>query len=1268
MESEDLRHLSGIERFWGRVAEALVDHALVVWIFVGLLVFGGLSVLPFRWSLPVPRDPVPVDALPDISENQQIVFTEWPGRSPQDVEDQITYPLTTALLGMPGVRSVRSTSMFGFSSIYVLFEDDVPFYWSRTRVLEKLGSLPQGTLPPGVAPMLGPDATALGQVFWYTLEPLDEHGRPVPGVFGLDELRSIQDWQVRYALQAVQGVSEVASVGGFVREYQVDVDPEALRAHGVTIGQVARAVSRSNLDVGARTVEISGAEYIVRSLGFVERLEDLEEAVVAVRDHTPIRIKDVGRVTFGPALRRGALDKNGAEAVGGVVVVRFGDNPMEVIDRVKAKIEEIAVGLPERTAPDGRKAKVTIVPFYDRTTLIDETLDTLSEALVQQILITVAVVLVLMRHLRSSVAISLLLPLSVLATFGLMKVWGISGNIMAVSGIAIAIGTMVDMGIVFTENMVRRLDEAPPDRPARRTIVLSTAEVAGAVGTSVATTVLGFVPVFGLTGSEGKLFSPLAYTKTFALVAAFLLAVVVLPSAGIFLFGSKKHGRRLRFDGFDVAMLGVGGLLVRSGLAPAGIAFALLGLWGTVEHRVPAKVARLTDVVLHGVAVAIVVGYLADGWKPLGVGETFTINYVFTALLFAVPMAGLWAFARGYKWMLRGALAHPWWYLGANAVFVGAGLAAWLGPRPVLDAVLPASVRDASVVVAVEKRVAEVFPGLSDDFLPPFDEGSFLVMPQTTPHASIGSALEMMRLADARIAAIPEVTRAVGKLGRAESPLDPAPIAMFEIVVDYAPEYAPGAHGQVGRFRYDEATGTYPRDEHGRLIEDPDGRPFRNWRPHIRTPDDIWKEIVKASKIPGLSSSPKLAPIKTRIVMLQTGMRSSVGIKVRGPDLPTVERFGIDLEALLRTVPEIASNTVVADRIVGKPYLEIELDRAEIARYGLAVEDVQDVIQTAVGGRVLDRSVEGRERYPIRVRYMREDRDSVEALARVLLPGKMGEQIPLSQVAEIRYVRGPQFVRSEDTFLTGYVTFDPAKGVGEVEAAEAARDAIERAVEEGRLKVPAGVSYRLAGTYENQVRAAARLAVLVPLALSVIFVLLYLQFGSVPVALIVFSGAALAAAGGFLLLWAYGQPGFLDFEAFGANLRHVFSVGPVRMTVAVWTGFLALFGVATDNGVVVATYLVQRFRAGRPADARQLVDWVVEAGSRRVRPCIMTTATTLIALLPVVTSHGRGADLMVPMALPTLGGIVLSLVTLVTVPVLFAVVERRKLRRAAPGG
>ena len=1261
------------ESRWERFVGFFVDNELVVLVGLAILVVAGLAYAPFRWELgPLPRDPVPVDALPDIGENQQIVFTEWPGRSPRDVEDQVTYPLTTALLGIPGVRSVRSTSVFGFSSIYVIFEDDVDFYWSRSRVLEKLASLPAGTLPDDATPTLGPDATALGQVFWYTLQPLDEHGNVVGGAFDPVELRTIQDWTVRYALQAVQGVSEVASVGGHVREYQVDVDPEAMLAHGVTIGEVARAVKGANLDIGARTIEINQAEYIVRGLGFIEEPEDLEQVVVATRDHIPIRVEDVAKVGFGPALRRGMLDVAGAEAVGGVVTVRFGDNPMAVIDRIRAKIAEISAGLPRRTMPDGTVAQVTIVPFYDRTQLIDETLDTLSLALIQQVLITVVVVLLIMRHLRSSLLVSVLLPIGVLSTFVLMKHTGVDSNIMALAGIAIAIGTMVDMGIVFVENMVAHLDEMDAETgtgaDAARAIRMAAGEVAPAVLTSVLTTILGFIPVFGLTGSEGKMFSPLAYTKTYALAASFVLALVVLPPLGHLVLrvrrgGPKASHARLRglvrrAAGFDWVIVGLGVALLAVGLTLAGVVVVSIGVVRLSEPLLPTRLRWLAPLVANAVTVVALTIVLTRYWLPLGPGRSLLGNLGFVVGSIAVLMGGFWLFARSYRGLLAWCLRHKVTFLLGNVLFVLVGAAAWLGVPTALGW-LPEPVQQGSAY----RAAAEALPGLESDFMPPFDEGSFLYMPTTTPHASIGQAEQMLRHLDAAIAEIPEVTQVVGKLGRAESPLDPAPISMFETVIGYVPEYAMDERGRIGRYRYDEATDTHARDEHGELVADPDGRPYRQWREHIRSPSDIWDEIVAAAEYPGLTGAPRLMPIKTRIVMLQTGMRSAVGIKIKGPDLETIEAFGLELERLLARVPEaIAPGTVYADRIVGKPYLEIDIDREAISRYGLTIVDVQDVLQLAIGGRMLTRTVEGRERYPVRVRYMREERDSVEALRNVLVPGRGGEQIPLEQLAEIRYVRGPQMIRSEDTFLNAYVTFDPAEGVGEVEAVEVARALIDESIEAGELEVPAGVSYRFAGTYESQIRSQERLVVLVPLALAVIFLLLYLQFRSTSTALIVFSGMLLAASGAFILIWLYGKPWFLDVELLGVDLQRLFAVGEVRLTVAVWVGMLALFGVATDNGVIVATYLTQRFRGFEPQSLEGLRERVMQAGERRVRPCLMTTATTLLALLPIVTSPGRGADLMIPMALPTVGGIALSLVTLLTVPVLFSIPEELRLR------
>jgi len=1256
------------EERWERFVGFFVANKLVVFTLLGLLIFAGLAYAPFRWQLGgIPRDPVPVDALPDISENQQIVFTKWAGRSPRDVEDQVSYPLTTALLGIPGVRSVRSTSVFGFSSIYVIFEDDVDFYWSRSRVLEKLASLPAGTVPDGVGPMLGPDATALGQVYWYTLEPRDEHGNVVPGAFDPVELRSIQDWTVRYALQSVAGVSEVASVGGFVREYQVDVDPEAMLAHEVTIGQVAKAVRGANLDIGARTIEINQAEYIVRGLGFIESVDDLESVVVAAREHTPIRVSDVAVVNLGPALRRGILDKSGAEVVGGVVTVRFGDNPMAAIDRVREKIAEISPGLPRRTMPDGTVAQVQIVPFYDRTQLIEETLDTLSLALIQQVLITIVVVLLVMRHLRSSLLVSVLLPLGVLSTFVLMKSTGVDANVMALAGIAIAIGTMVDMGIVFVENMARHVERAAPGTGTAAPIRAGAGEVAAALLTSVLTTILGFIPVFGLTGSEGKLFTPLAYTKTFALGSAFVLALVVLPAIAHLVLRRPRSrmekvspwGALLRRDAmFDWVITVAGASMLVAGMTLVGVLVMSVGMIRLAEGALPDKWRWAAPVLANAITVVAVTVGLTRYWMPLGPEFSLSTNLGFVVGMVAVLMGGFWLFRVAYRPLLGWCLRHRVLFLTANALFVLGGVVAWRGADTTLGA-LPDSVKETTGYA----RIAEAFPGLKDDFMPPFDEGAFLFMPSTTPHASIGQAKRMLQQVDAAIAQIPEVTSVVGKLGRADSPLDPAPISMFENVINYKPEYKMDEAGHIGRYEVD-ASGQFVLDDIGGLVPNVDGAPFRQWRDHIHSPDDIWDEIVAAGQYPGLTGAPKLMPIKTRIVMLQTGMRSALGMKIKGPDLETIEAFGLQIEAILKGVPDtIEANTVFADRIVGKPYIEIEIDRDAISRFGLSIVDVQDVLQIAVGGKTLTRTVEGRERYPVRVRYMREERDSVEALGRVLVPGPQGEQIPLEQLADIHYVRGPQMIRSEDTFLNAYVTFDAAQGVGEVEAVEVAQALIDDKIADGSLVVPTGVSFRFAGTYENQIRSQARLVILVPLALAVIFMLLYLQFRSATTALMVFSGMALAAAGGFYLLWLYGQPWFMDGTHFGVDLGDLFRVGDTRITVAVWVGFLALFGVATDNGVIVATYLTQMFRGFTPGTVGEVRERVIEAGERRVRPCLMTTATTMLALLPIVTSPGRGSDLMVPMALPTVGGIALSLVTLLTVPVLFSIPEELRVWR-----
>ncbi len=1212
---------------WKTTLGFFIENKLIVLILMGLLVFGGLYTMPFAWDSDFPRDPVPVDAIPDIGENQQIVFTEWPGRSPRDIEDQISYPLTTALLGIPGVRTVRSYSMFGFSSIYVIFEEGVEFYWSRSRVLEKLNSLSEGLLPGGVNPMLGPDATALGQVFWYTLEGhTPGPDSKLVGGWDLHELRSIQDWTVRYALLAVDGVAEVASVGGHVREYQIDVSPEALRANDISIQEVAKAVRESNLDVGARTMEINQIEYVIRGVGFVKNTKDLEESVVALRGETPLRIRDLARVSIGPKERRGILDKEGAEAVGGVVVARYGENPMAVLKRVHEKIAEISPGLPTRELEDGTVSKVKIVPFYDRSELIQETLDTLSEALWQQILVTIIVVLLLLHHLRSSILISLMLPLGVLGTFGAMKVFGIDANIMSLAGIAIAIGTMVDMGIVFTENIVEYL-EKEPDKPRGPLIRDAAAEVAPAVLTSLLTTLVSFFPVFALTDAEGKLFTPVAYTKTFAMLAAFLFSVLVLPAAAHLIVWKapenlEKRGVRALFHQQhfrDWVLFG------------AGVVLAFFNVWmglfvilmAAVRFAIalsPARFKPWPKWIEIAVAVLAILWLLTENWMPLGWEDGILINLVFVGSIIFGLMGVFTVFLKVYPQVLRWTLDNKFTFLTLPALFVLFGLTAWQG-FPKVFSWLPESVRTHEVVV----DVAHSMPGFGREFMPPFDEGSFLVMPTTMPHASIGEAKKQLQMMGAAIKTIPEVEDVVGKLGRAESPLDPAPVSMYETVVTYKPKYRVEA----------------------------DGTRVRQWREHINTPEDIWQEIVAVAEVPGMTSAPLLQPINARIVMLQTGMRAPMGMKVRGPDLATIEKVGLALEDLLREVPGIRPETVFAERTEGKPYLEIRLKRESMARLGLSVQAVQDVIQVGVGGMPLTQTVEGRERYPVRVRYMREDRDSIEALMRLSVPTPSGAQVPLEQVAEIMYVRGPQSIKSEDTFLTGYVIFDKTAEVAEADVVERAQRFLQEKIDSGEFVLPAGVSYVFTGSYENQVRSEKRLKVLIPIALAVIFLLLYLQFRSTFSALIIYTGVVVAVSGGFILIWLYGQPWFLNFDVFGTSMQELFQVAPMNLSVAVWIGVIALVGIATDDGVVMSTYLKQQFDEFTPDTRAEIRARVLEAGLRRVRPCLLTTGTTLLALLPVVTSQGRGSDIMVPMAIPALGGMAIELVTLFIVPVLY---------------
>jgi Cu(I)/Ag(I) efflux system membrane protein CusA/SilA len=1268
---------------FNRIVKYFLENRLITFIFLIAFIVMGLVTMPFNIKSGIlPRNPVPVDAIPDIGENQQIIATEWMGRSPRDIEDQITYPLSSALEGIPGVKTIRSTSMFGMSFIYIIFKDNVEFYWSRSRILEKLNSLPSGTLPLGVQPSLGPDATALGQIFWYTLEGRDpKTGKPAGG-WDPQELRTIQDYYVKYSLASAEGVSEVASIGGYVKEYQVDIDPDAMKSHSVSVMDIMNAVKNSNLDIGAETVELNKVEYVVRGLGYIKNLDDLRNAVVSVRNNVPVRISDVAKVSFGPATRRGGLDKSGAEAAGAVVVARYGSNPMEVINNVKDKIKELAPGLPSKTLADGTVSKVTVVPFYDRTGLIQETIGTLESALSHEVLISIIVIIVLMFNLRASVIISGLLPVAVLMTFIVMKLTGVEANIVALSGIAIAIGVMVDVGIIFMENIFRHL-EMPENHNAKgtalRTVIYNaTIEVSSAVITALSTTVVSFLPVFAMEAAEGKLFRPLAFTKTFALLSSFILGIMVLPMMADIIFSIRFDKRRVSKI-FNAALI-IAGLFftIFWGTWPA-LALALIGINNLLEDKWPEHRKKMPNLINIGITVLVAVYYLAYEWLPLGAHNSYLVNFLFVIGIVGSVISLLMLMVHYYEPLLRWCLRNKWKFLMLPLVTFLLGITIWLGYNRIFGFVAKGvdltglNIRNTSVWQAASKT----FPGVGKEFMPSLDEGSFLLMPTSMPHAGVEQNVDYIKMLDKRLESIPEVEVAVGKWGRVNSALDPAPVQMFENTINYKSEYVLDVNGRrvrfktnkEGNFLLSDSTVFNPQKDNLKnldtklLIPDDHGDYFRQWRPGIRKPADIWNEIVKVTNLPGLTSAPKLQPIQTRLVMLSTGMRAPMGLKVYGPDLETIESAGIEFEKVLKEVPSVVPSTVFYDRAVGAPYIEIKLNRDAIARYGLTINEVQDVLQSAVGGMVLTTTVEGRERFPVRVRYPRELRTTPEDLKKILVPSMTGVQVPLGELADLQYIRGPQMIRSENSFLNGYVIFDKQEGVAEVDVVEKADAFIKAKIESGELVLPAGVSYKFAGNYEQQIRATKRLSIVMPISLVLVFMLLFFQFKTFTASSIHFSGVFVAFAGGFIMIWLYGQPWFMNFSLAGINMRDLFQMHTINLSVAVWVGFIALFGISTNDGVIMGTYIHQVFEELKPTNVHDVREAVVMAGKKRVRPAMMTAAVAIIALLPVLTSTGKGADIMGPMAIPTFGGMIIQIMTMFVVPVFQSIWREGKIKK-----
>lgn len=1186
----------------------------------------------------------PVDAIPDIGEKQVIVFADWPGRSPQDVDNQVTYPLTTGLTGTPGVKTIRSMSGFGFSMVFMIFEDSVDYYWARSRVLERI-NVAQQRLPAGVVPALGPDATALGQVFWYTLEGEG---------FDLAELRSIQDWFVRYQLNSVPGISEVASIGGFVKEYQIDVHPDKLRAHRVSLLEVYEAVRKSNIDVGAKVLEKNGVEFFIRGIGFIRGVEDLEKVVIRQQEGTPIQVRNVATVSVGPAFRRGALDKGGVEAVGGVALMRYGENPLAVVGRLKDKIRQLEPGLPKKTLADGRVSQVRIVSFYDRTDIVKEVLGTLKEALTEEAIMAGGVILIFLLHLRSAMTVLVTLPLSVGLCFMGMYFGGIDSNIMSLAGLAIAIGDVADMGIIMTENIYRHVATDDKTKSHFQKVYEGATEVGGAILTAVSNTLVSFIPVFFLTDQEGKLFRPLAFTKTFAIGASVILAITVVPLMCYLVFRPVKRSNRTIWT-----------LAAGFGIAAAVAAHALFA-------------ATLSNSLYSGLPMSIVVGVIVSLAFVRMTRERFLPlekNVVSRAI------AGV------YAPTLRWILAHKKTFMAAPLVILFTGLTLWLGigrtlapvgwainafahekasaelkremyaktdeeiKRPIVefDQVRWQTVRrsdgssyrrllwrrqdpaersaetQAGLQVVRDRRV---LAGIGREFMPPLDEGSFLYMPSLLPQAGLGPAMEVNARQDMAMASVPEVESVVGKLGRVESALDPAPIGMIETVILLKPT---SEWRQIPVKRFYSGWPDWLK------------RPLAWIWPENRTitKNEILAELQEKTAIPGVLPT-FLQPIQTRLVMLQTGFRAMMGVKIYGDDLREIERIGLQIEQLLLHVP--GATDIVADRIVGKPYLEFEIDRDRIARYGVNIRDIQDVIEIAIGGNTISESVEGRQRYPIRVRYLREFREDIPELEKILVPSSHGAQIPLSQVVTIRSMLGPQEIKGERGLLVGYVTMN-TRDRDEVSVVDDAERVLQSAVRDGTLKLPAGYYWEWSGQFENQVRATKKLRILVPACLFIMFVMLYLGFERWWVAPIIYFGVLVSASGGFILLSWWG----------------------VNLSVAVWVGFLVLFGVVDDDGVVISTYLEGIFRGAKFRSIQEIREAVLTAGLKRIRPCLMTTATTIFGLMPIFWATGRGSDVMQPMAIPSIGGMAVSLITLFIVPCLFCAVEEWKWKRAQPG-
>jgi len=1112
----------------------------------------------------------PLDAIPDLSDVQVIVYTEYPGQAPQVVEDQVTYPLTTAMLSVPYAKVVRGYSFFGYSFVYLIFEDGTDIYWARSRVMEYLNFV-AGRLPSGVTPSLGPDATGVGWVYEYVL-------KDTTGQNDLQKLRSIQDWFLRYELTAVQGVSEVASIGGFVKQYQVEVDPNKLASYDIPIQKIKNAIKKSNSDVGGKLIEMGETEFMVRGLGYIQSLEDIQNIPISFdKKGTPVLLKDIADIHIGPELRRGILEWNGeGEIVGGVVIMRYGENALEVIKRVKLKLAELQNGLPEG---------VEILTGYDRSSLIERAVETLKTKLTEEMIVVALICILFLLHFRSAFVAIFTLPVGILMSFLIMYLMGINANIMSLGGIAIAIGVMVDASIVLVENAHKHLERDRDKKSHTQIIIDASKEVGPALFFSLLIITISFLPVFSLTEQSGRLFKPLAYTKTTAMAASSILAITIIPVLMTFFVKERpidpKFSRKKKIRIWTAALAGPPALVIIAGL---------LGI-------------NLPDISLVAACGVSILLYFCLCYQKIISEKKNPISRILIRIYLPVIRVVL-------KW------------------------------------------RKITILIALIALAVTWYPmsRIGSEFMPPLNEGDLLYMPTTLPGISITKARELLQQTDKIIQRFPEVKTTLGKVGRAETSTDPAPLSMIETVITLRPQveyeiilkerFFSDWPGWVKK----PLTWIWPEKSNGKIIHEwrkkEIQRFFSNWPNFLKTPlswimpekryitiKELSNDLDRAVKFPGVTNAWTM-PIKTRIDMLSTGIKTPVGIKIMGPDLETLSGIGENIEAFLRDQPGTLS--VFSERVTGGNYLDFKINRENIARYGLFVQDVQNVITTAIGGMNVTYTVEGLERYPVNLRYNREFRDNISMLKRVLVATPTGAQIPLAQLADISVHKGPAGIKTENSKKTAWVYID-LKGIDIGTYVKNTKKLVEE-----KIKLPSGYSIVWSGQYEYMEKARKTLNIIVPATLLVIFLLLYIHFKNFVEVIIVMASLPFALLGGIWLIYLLGY----------------------NLSVAVGVGFIALAGLATETGIVMLVYLDETFKKNKKAQKMsssvELFDSIIEGAVERVRPLIMTVSTTLIGLLPVMYGSGAGSQIMKRIAAPMVGGLVSStIMTLIIIPVAY---------------